>query len=113
MKILVVDDERLIRKAFARWFKEHDVVELSSVSIAIDFMEKSKFSPDVILCDNNTGPGPTGIEFAERLSELEYKGRFVLCTSDFLGDLEKRVTALGCRFVSKPAMMRDIIEAIN
>lgn len=113
MKILVVDDERPLRKAYARWLNDHDVVELSAVSTAIDFMENSNWVPDVIICDNTTGPGPRGIDFAEQLSQSDYKGKFILCTGDPRGNLEKRIEALGYKFFTKPVMLRDISEAIN
>lgn len=113
MKLLVVDDDPILRKGYEHWLKDHDVVALSSVSFAIELMEKGSFKPDVIICDNNTGAGPQGIDFAEKLSQSEYKGKFVLCTGDILGDLERRVKDLGYSFIRKPMLMQDLSNILN
>jgi len=116
MKILIIEDSAPLRKAYARWFTEHEVISLSVVASGMALVlgqgHLRENPPDVILCDNDTGPGPRGIDFAKQLSEAGYQGKFILCSGDIAPPLEKAIEELGYKFISKPAMMKDIAEAV-
>ena len=111
MKILIVEDDDPIRRAYLRWFKNHEVVELRSVATAISFLAKSNFCPDAILCDNDTGLGPRGIDFAKELSVSGFSGRFVLCSGS--PELPYTVSNLDYKLITKPASMKDVVAAIE
>lgn len=66
-RILIIDDEPLVRRALRRLLREHDVVEAPSGSAGLEILaDDERF--DVILCDVMM-PDVTGIDLYERLRD--------------------------------------------
>ena len=68
-RILVLDDERLVRRAIARELKEVFDVELAgSFGEAMELLDGGG-SFDAIVADRSLGPGPCGLHFLEEARE--------------------------------------------
>jgi DNA-binding NtrC family response regulator len=79
LRVLVVDDDPLVRKAMARTFKRHHVVTAENGRAATEAIERSK--PDVIISDLKM-PEMDGVELAEKINERwpELANRIVFVT---------------------------------
>src|SRR5262245_21106511 len=79
MRLLVVDDSPLVRKAMARVFRQHRVVTAENGKAAAEAIECDM--PDVIICDLKM-PEMDGVALAEKINERwpELLNRIVFVT---------------------------------
>jgi CheY-like chemotaxis protein len=79
LRVLVVDDDPLVRNAMARTFKRHRVTTAENGRAATEAIERSK--PDVIISDLKM-PEMDGVELAEKINERwpELANRIVFVT---------------------------------
>ena len=79
MKILIVDDEPLVRKSLGRAFKAkgHEVVEAVDGNEGLSRWLDS--NPDVVFLDIQM-PGMTGLEILKKLSETKTRTKVILLT---------------------------------
>ena len=90
-RILVVDDDTLVAKAMSRLLAEHhDVLALTSAGEALERLQRGERF-DLIFCDLMM-PVTTGVEFHERLSELdrEQAGRTIFITGGAFTDASRK-----------------------
>jgi CheY-like chemotaxis protein len=113
-RILVIDDEPLVRRAVVRSLeKEHEVVAIETAAEALRRLETGERF-DLILCDLMM-PEMTGMEMAARLRKrLPHMadrmmflsgGAFTLESAEFLG-------AMGSRFIEKPFLPEDLSRRV-
>jgi CheY-like chemotaxis protein len=103
VKILLVDDERLITSLLERYLQglHHDVTATTSPEAAAELLEKKRF--DVLISDVAMEP-INGIELVRRLRSLDTCCRVILVSgTGHWEDIEKRAENLGVdAFVEKP-----------
>ena len=117
-RILVTDDEPIIRIAVRRMLKRHgwDVTEAGSGAEAIQLLESGDGALfDAVLCDQRM-PGMTGIQVYRRLQETrpDLLDRFVMATGDSVdGPVEEFLTTSGCRVLNKPFSMDALLGLLR
>lgn len=103
LRILVVDDDELIRRTLRRTLKRHAITEASSGTEALALLEtNSDF--DVILCDLMM-PGVTGIDVYDQVkaSKPALASRFAFISGGVFGDdMEERLERLDRIVIKKP-----------
>lgn len=103
LRILVVDDDELIRRTLRRILSSHEVTEACSGAEALHGLA-ARSDYDVILCDLMM-PGITGIDVYEQIKETEpaLASRFLFMSGGVFGDdMEKRLARLNRSVISKP-----------
>jgi len=109
-RVLLLDDEALVRRAFARSLRSHEVIETSTVQEAMEQIGKQPF--DALLLDVHLYGG-TSAELIDWLAEhrAELLVRTVLLTGATLpGDL---VLPQGVRVVGKPLGVQDLRNLVE
>lgn len=93
-KILVVDDEVMIRDMLYTLFTKHnyDVVTAPGGKEALEMLHKDK--PDLIVLDMMM-PGMNGLETLRRIREINREVEVIVLTALPLADLEKQASKLG------------------
>lgn len=79
-KILIVDDEKIVRESLFHWFEDegYSVETAESAEIALKNFDKGKF--DLILLDMRM-PGMNGIELLEKIKEIDKDCIVILITA--------------------------------
>ena len=79
-KILIVDDEKIVRESLFHWFEDegYNVETADSAEAALRVFEKNKF--DLILLDMRM-PGMNGIELLEKIKEIDRDCIVILITA--------------------------------
>jgi CheY-like chemotaxis protein len=108
MRVLVIDDEKLMRRMVQRLLsRTHEVVTVESASEALYLLASESF--DTILCDVNLA-GMNGDELLSRLSPLDAE-RVVFMTG---GDLaHDRGFLAGHALLMKPFSFDTLITALE
>ncbi len=109
-RILIVDDEELIRSIFTNLFKKekHDVEAVSSGEEAIEVLENNDF--EVVLLDISL-PGMTGIEVLKKLKK-DKPGLIVIIMTAFGYDEEliAETKSIGCNgYIGKNMPVSQIL----
>ncbi|MBL8921194.1 MAG: PAS domain S-box protein [Myxococcaceae bacterium] len=113
--VLVVDDEKLVRRAIARLTESlgYQVTEAESGAAALALVRAKPAAYDIVLSDI-TMPEMTGPELARSLAR-EFPGqRVVLCTGYSSVPLDGNISALGVRaLLYKPVAREDLAAALH
>jgi len=104
MKLLIVDDSKVMRLMVSRTLRQagftFDIVEAQSGVEAYDVYRKDL--PGLVLSGWNM-PQMTGMELLEKLVAIDPNVRFGFVTSEQTLDARERATKAGARFlISKP-----------
>lgn len=113
LRVLVVDDEPLIRGAFGRILRGHDVVEAEDGVAAQRWLEDRAF--DVVICDLMM-PGMDGSALFEAVVERQpaYRDRFVFVTGGVCSDHGREFLARVRPLVlHKPVMRAELERAVH
>ncbi len=91
MRIMVVDDEMIVRESFYHWFNKygHDVETAASGDEALEKLEKRQF--DLLFVDIKM-PGMDGLELLDHVKS-QYPETFVVIITAY-GSIESAVTAM-------------------
>jgi two-component system response regulator YesN len=116
MKILIADDEKLVRFSLKSMLEEIGI-PASSIHVAVDgeeLMEKARrVRPDVALVDIRM-PKLNGLEAIERISALAPDTRWVVLTSYSSFDYARKAIGLGAsEYLLKPVSPRELAEVIE
>ena len=109
-RVLLIDDERLVRRAYERVLSSHcDLITAESGAAALHLLETDRRF-DHLLCDVEM-PDMNGIEFLEALGEKapELAGRVTLCT----GGLRPAGLPPTVRTLSKPIELSTLLELLE
>jgi CheY-like chemotaxis protein/two-component sensor histidine kinase len=118
-RVLLVDDEPLVRHAFRRALKRlgHNVIGAASAREAIQYLQQQ---PDVdLIITDVIMPGMNGLEMIERLQKLGIRSK-VLYVSGYADGVLSRRAGLGDRieFMQKPiqsealaAKVQDLLQS--
>ena len=113
-KILVVDDERIVRESTTRCLAElgYQVVSVDSGEAAVQYMESN--GADLVLLDLRLAPNIDGVETFRRISALRPLQKAIVMTG-FAGPAEiSAVRALGiAHYLIKPTPIGLLARAIR
>ncbi len=116
MKVLVVDDSKVMRKIVVRTlrqagFDEVDVVEADDGADGLSKVTAER--PDLILSDWNM-PNLTGIEFLVSLRASGNATPFGFVTSEGSNEMRERAAAAGALFlIAKPFSSETFADALS
>jgi two-component system chemotaxis response regulator CheY len=116
MKILIVDDSRVMRSIVTRTlrqagFDDHDVVQAGNGVEALDVMAEE--DPDLVLSDWNM-PEMSGIELLRTLRGQGDATPFGFVTSEGSPEMRQRAEEAGAMFlIAKPFTADTFAEALT
>jgi CheY-like chemotaxis protein len=116
MKVLVVDDSRVMRQLVMRALRQaghghHNWLEAESATQAFDLVETD--NPDLVLCDWNM-PGTSGLELLARLRRVGCAVPLGLVTSEGSDEMRRRAASAGAAFlIAKPFTPDDFRSALD
>ena len=112
MKILVVDDEQLVRWFLDRALRKsgHEVMTASSVSEAFKKLEAEKF--DMLFLDLRMPEG-NGTELLEKLEKLSRKPKVIICSAFITSELEEEFRDKGICTLKKPFKLDELNSAMK
>jgi DNA-binding NtrC family response regulator len=112
MKILVVDDEQLVR-----WFLERtlskggvEVVTASDLEEALEKLDAGAF--DLVIVDLRM-PGGSGIELIEKAQGMTRKPKIVVCSAFVTQELEEKFRCRGICILKKPFKLQELNDALG
>jgi DNA-binding NtrC family response regulator len=111
LRVLVVDDDPLVRNAMARTFKRHHVTVAENGRAAAEQIERSK--PDIIISDLKM-PEMDGIELAEHIQERwpELSSRIVFVSGTTSQIERARKVAPQQPLLTKPVSSKQLEQRI-
>jgi CheY-like chemotaxis protein len=111
-KIMIVDDEKVIRDFFKRllFLSDVEVVEAGDGYTAIDLARKDKF--DIFFIDMRM-PGLDGLETSRQIRQLNPEAKIVMITGYAMGDVLNQAHEEGCEIIRKPFDIKDIEDVIK
>lgn len=116
LRVLVVDDDALVRSALRRMLSKQTVETSASAQEALELLTQSQARFDVILCDLMM-PEMSGLELHAELLKTQpesAKAMVFLTGGVFNPAIQKQLEATGCRVLEKPvslAMLRQVVAA--
>ncbi len=112
MKILVVDDEHLVRWFLDRALKKggHEVISASTISEASEKLDSDDF--DVVFIDLRM-PGGNGVELINKLSNQEKPPKIVVCSAFITSDLEAEFKKSGISVLKKPFKLNELHDILK
>lgn len=113
MKILVVDDEKLIRSVYERSFTKwgHSVVSVDSVQDALQSMRSMQF--DVFVVDLELSDS-SGLNVIEEIPSLNYKPeKVVVCSATLDTSLKNELDAKGIKTLEKPFSLNQLRQVVQ
>jgi DNA-binding NtrC family response regulator len=112
MKILVVDDEQLVR-----WFMEralrksgHEVLTSSSVTDAYEKLSSQDI--DLLFIDLRMPEG-NGLEVVKKVSESQKKTKIVVCSAFVTSELEEEFKDKGIYVLKKPFKLDELNSTVR
>jgi DNA-binding NtrC family response regulator len=112
MKILVVDDEQLVRWFLERALRKngHEVVTAENVEEAL--VKLSSETIDVLLTDLRM-PGENGRELIGKVDIRGEKPRVIVCSAFITAELDEELRQKGVCTLRKPVMLDELNEAVQ
>jgi signal transduction histidine kinase/ActR/RegA family two-component response regulator len=112
-KILIVDDDILVGKSFAKMLREDEVKVVNSGFLALDILNHHEF--DIILSDVMM-PGLNGSELYWKIIEQEpkYTHKIIFITGATKGHkLNEAISQTGCPILNKPITKQQLLESLH
>ena len=116
MKILIVDDSKVMRSIVKRTLRQagfgnHDVVEAANGSEGLERV--AEHTPDLVLCDWNM-PEMNGIEMLQELRGAGNEVKFGFVTSEGTAEMHQVAMDAGALFlITKPFTADDFEEKLS
>lgn len=112
LKILLIDDEEVIRDVFSTMLIEsgYNVQTASNTWEALDALSRENF--DVIFLDQCLKE-TSGVELMNRLAPAYPSAHFIIITGQVSQELEIRALRAGAEFIKKPFSTADLIKCIE
>lgn len=115
LRMLLIDDDRALRRAYRRWLRPHEVVAEDAADALERLLVERDHAFDLILCDF-TMPDVDGLEIHRRLSarapELLASFRF-LTGGAVTEEARDALESSGVERLTKPASKAEIIAAAH
>lgn len=113
LRILVVDDEQLVRWFLERALKKwgHEVVTASNINEALKTINGGGF--DVLFTDLRMPEG-NGADLLDRLSEIaRKKPKVVVCSAFITADMARDFKSKGYLTLKKPFKLSELQDAVS
>ncbi|MBA4372422.1 MAG: hypothetical protein C0402_06125 [Thermodesulfovibrio sp.] len=112
MKILVVDDEQLVRWFLDRALKKggHEVTTASGIGEAMERLRADRF--DLLFVDLRMPEGG-GTDLISQLDTLSYRMQVIVCSAYITTDLETEFTRSGICILRKPFKLDELNQALE
>lgn len=112
MRILIVDDEPLIRFIFSMFIMEYaESKTVESAEKALDEIKSHHY--DLCFIDYNL-PGMTGLEALKIIKEQSEKTKVVIMSGDYFNeDIKKQIEENAYAFIEKPFELSQIVEVVK
>ncbi|MFZ0454626.1 MAG: sigma-54 dependent transcriptional regulator [Ignavibacteriaceae bacterium] len=112
-KILIVDDERIVRESLLHWFEEdgYDVEAAEDGETALKMFDKNKY--DLLLVDMKM-PGIGGLELLKKVKEIDKETIVILITA--FASVPSAITALkdgAYDYVTKPVDPDELAHLVK
>ena len=112
-KILIVDDERIVRESLLHWFEEdgYDVEAAEDGEIALKMFDKSKY--DLLLVDMKM-PGISGLDLLKKVKDIDKETIVILITA--FASVPSAITALkdgAYDYVTKPVDPDELAHLVK
>ena len=112
-KILIVDDEKIVRESLLHWFEEdgYDVEAAEDGEIALKMFDKNKY--DLLLVDMKM-PGISGLELLKKVKEIDKETIVILITA--FASVPSAITALkdgAYDYVTKPVDPDELAHLVK
>jgi CheY-like chemotaxis protein len=110
-RVLVVDDESIVRRSFGRLLQRagYDVLEAANGVEALKIYASAARKPAVVLLDLDM-PEMGGLEAAQKLAEQDAKAKVVFISGHL--DRSRDVVPAGARVLAKPCEAREFLASI-
>ena len=113
LRILVVDDEPLIRYAISRFLSEEGHLSKGVATAEEAIGEVNTQYYDFCFLDINL-PGITGLEAMERINEISPATKVIIMTGNFLSDATiEQIEDLSYAFLEKPFNLSQISKLVD
>jgi len=112
MKILVVDDEQLVRWFLDRALRKggHEVITASGIGEALERLRADRF--DLLFIDLRMPEG-SGTELIRQLHTLPYRLQVIVCSAYITTELENEFTQNGICILRKPFKLDELNQALE
>lgn len=117
VKILIVDDDNVVRRSFSRFFTAYkgdlkfQVIEAENGAEAIEKAKSER--PDLVLLDINM-PVMNGLRAAAAIKELDPSYRVAMVTSSSSPrDLEEAQRAQADLYLTKGASRKEVVDSLS
>ena len=113
LRVLVVDDEPLIRYAISRFLSEEGLLSKGVVTAeeALDEIRAQYY--DFCFLDINL-PGMTGLEAMEKINEISPATKVVIMTANFLSETTiEQIKDVSYAFLEKPFNLSQISNLVD
>ncbi len=112
MKILVVDDEQLVRWFLERALKKgnHEVITASNIIEAYDKLEASDI--DLLFLDLRMPEG-NGTELIKKVHNSANKPKIIVCSAFVTAELEEEFKSDGICILRKPFKLDELNNALK
>ncbi len=112
MKILVVDDEQLVRWFLDRALRKsgHEVITASNISDAASRLDAEKI--DMLFIDLRMPEG-NGAELIKKLSSKPQKPTIVVCSAFITPELEEEFRNQGISMLKKPFKLEELNNTVK
>lgn len=112
LRVLVIDDERMIADTLTQILKMHglDATALYSGESALEWIER--YEPDIVLSDVMMRQ-VDGVETAARIRKLHRECRIILFSASSLSPANRRkINHLGFEFLERPLHPEDLLARV-
>lgn len=112
MKILVVDDEQLVRWFLDRALKKggHDVVTVSNIAEAAERLKTDEI--DLLFLDLRM-QGGNGIELVRQLEQPATRLKIIVCSAYITPELEEEFRTKGICMLRKPFKLEELNHTLK
>jgi len=114
MKILVVDDERLLRKTLCRELEKNGFIaeSVETAEKALDRIESDRF--ELVITDNKL-PDMSGVEFLKEIREHKAESMKVIVITAYISSENRRkFEDLGANaYLQKPFDLEQIVKLVK
>ncbi|GBE01341.1 sporulation initiation phosphotransferase F [bacterium BMS3Bbin06] len=112
MKVMIVDDEQLVRWFMERALKRKgiEVSTVSNIHDAMNLIEHETF--DIIFTDLKM-PGGNGAILVDKLCEKPQKTRVVVCSAYITSEISKDLKGKGIYTLKKPFKLKELEDTIK
>lgn len=112
MKVLVVDDEQLVRWFLDRALKKsgHEVITASNIAEAAEKLKTEKI--DLLFVDLRM-PDGGGVELIRQIEHVKQRPKIIVCSAFITGELEDEFRSKGICTLKKPFKLDELNDTLK